>query len=213
MQAEENDREQIDLLVRDLMTPKRAVRSAVTQPPAVSEPPGVAPLPAVVQPPTAAQPPAPVQASAFAQLVDKPEAEPRPGSRWSNVRLLMPAERTGERSSIGAAIKTSLGPAINFAQRLPVPRFISATGQVAAARMWVALSAVFSATLIFWPYPKTYLWGMVFYILSIGIAVVSGVWGARLSWEARLGAAHTVSVGTVFWAIGLAAVNTLPVIS
>ena len=40
--------------------------------------------------------------------------------------------------------------------------------------------------------------------------MVNGVWGARLSWDARLGAAHTLSLGTVFWAVTLAAVEAVP---
>jgi hypothetical protein len=33
--------------------------------------------------------------------------------------------------------------------------------------------------------------------LCLALALVAGVWGARLSWEQRLGAAHTLALGTV----------------
>jgi hypothetical protein len=77
-------------------------------------------------------------------------------------------------------------------------------------RLWVGLSVVYCAALSFWPYPKTYLWGMVLYLLSLGLMTVSGVWGARLSWDARLGSAHTLSIGTVMWALTLVVAETLP---
>jgi hypothetical protein len=79
-------------------------------------------------------------------------------------------------------------------------------------RMWVGLGALHCASMTFWPYPKTYLWGLVLYILSLGLVLVTGVWGARLSWEARLGAAHTVALGTVLWAVTLAATDTMRLI-
>jgi uncharacterized membrane protein len=79
-------------------------------------------------------------------------------------------------------------------------------------RMWVGLGVVHSAAMTFWPYPKTYFWGLVLYLLSLALVLVTGVWGARLSWEARLGAAHTVALGTVVSAIALAAAETLPLL-
>jgi hypothetical protein len=81
---------------------------------------------------------------------------------------------------------------------------------VTLARMWVALGAAYSASMTFWPYPKTYLWGMVLYLLCLGLALVASIWGARLSWDARLGSAHTVALGTTFWAVTLAIVEALP---
>jgi hypothetical protein len=64
----------------------------------------------------------------------------------------------------------------------------------------------------FWPYAKTYFWGLVIYQSCLGFLLVAGVWGARLSWDARLGAAHTLAVGTVLWAITLGTVNTVTVL-
>jgi hypothetical protein len=62
----------------------------------------------------------------------------------------------------------------------------------------------------YWPYPKTYWLGLLLYFLSLGLVLVSGIWGARLSWDARLGTAHTIALGTVAWAIGLAAAVMWP---
>ena len=77
------------------------------------------------------------------------------------------------------------------------------------ARMWVVLAAAYGASLTFWPYPKTYLWGMVLYLLCLGLGLVTSVWAARLSWDARLGAAHSVALVTALWAVTLATIETL----
>jgi hypothetical protein len=138
-------------------------------------------------------------------VVDPPKAERQAGRRWSNVRMLMPSTRHADREP-----RIALASVIRLAQLPNLSRFVSWPGQVAIVRMWVGMSVVYCASLSFWPYPKTYLWGMVLYVLSLGLVLVSGVWGARLTWQARLGAAHTMSVGTVFWAVGLAVAETLP---
>jgi hypothetical protein len=187
MNLDDSDRDAIDLLVRELTTkpvgPKAAARIG-GQPP--------------VAPPPSRVPESPLVAQ---------QAEPRPGTRWTNVRLLMPSRRqprAATRLAIAVASAASL---------MPVPdltRFFRMPGSVTLVRLWVGLGALHCATMTFWPYPKTYFWGLVLYILSLGLAVVTGVWGARLSWDARLGAAHTVALGTVVWAVTLAAAETLP---
>lgn len=128
----------------------------------------------------------------------------RPGTRWSHVRIAMPSVRTRswrERLSAQLALGLVRLPEFNRVFRMP--------GPVTLVRIWVALGALHCASMTFWPYPKTYLWGMVFYLLSLSLVLVTGVWGARLSWDARLGAAHTVALGTVLWAVTLAT-ETLP---
>jgi hypothetical protein len=78
--------------------------------------------------------------------------------------------------------------------------------------MWVGLAAIYSVSMTFWPYPKTYVLGMVLYLLSLGLLVVAGAWGARLSWDGRLGGAHTIAIGTVVWSILLATVEAVQLI-
>jgi hypothetical protein len=53
---------------------------------------------------------------------------------------------------------------------------------------------------------------MVFYILSLGVALVAGIWGARLTWDARLGSAHTVALGSAVWAVTLSAAEVMPLV-
>jgi hypothetical protein len=133
--------------------------------------------------------------------------EPRPGSRWTHVRLQMPARRgPGPWQRLASASAS----AISLPQIPDLTRFFRLPGPVTMVRLWVGLAAVHSAAMNFWPYPKTYLWGLVAYLLSLGLGLVAGVWGARLSWDARLGAAHTVALGASVWAVTLAAAVALP---
>jgi len=180
MDAENFDREEIDGLVRELMTK----RFDLPKPkPVVSQQPASEPV--------APQPP-----------------EQRPGGRWSNIRVLMPSMPAPTVASrVGFALPISL-------PQLPdVRHLISMPGPATVARMWVALAVAYGAAMMYWPYPVTYWLGLVSYLSSVGLALVAGVWGARLSWEARLGAAHTIALCTVAWTLALATAVTLPLIS
>jgi hypothetical protein len=150
--------------------------------------------------------PVPVQPVVTEPVAPSP-VERRPGTRWTHVRLLMPSRRAPDRGAPFASLSN-----ITLPQLPDLSRFSRMPGPVAMLRMWVGLGALHCASMTFWPYPKTYLWGLVLYILSLGLVLVTGVWGARLSWEARLGAAHTVALGTVLWAVTLAATNTMRLI-
>jgi hypothetical protein len=144
---------------------------------------------------------------AVGQPVAPPPVERRPGTRWSNVRLLMPS-----RPAPGAGDRFAFLSEIALPQLPDLSRFFRKPGPVTLLRMWVGLGALHCASMTFWPYPKTYLWGLVLYLLSLALVLVTGIWGARLSWEARLGAAHTVALGTVLWAVTLAATDTMRLI-
>jgi hypothetical protein len=146
---------------------------------------------------------APVKAPVLPPVVS-PHVDLRPG-RWTNVQVAMPAwskPPVDRRFAFASAISLPQLPDLSHIFRMP--------GPVAMVRIWVGLGAVHSALMTFWPYPKTYLLGLVLYILSLALVLVTGIWGARLSWDARLCAAHTVALGTAGWAVALAAVETLP---
>ena len=142
--------------------------------------------------------------AAVVQPVAPPPAELRPGGRWTNVQVVMPSW-----SRPPVERRFAFASAISLPQLPDLSRFFRMPGPVAMVRIWVGLGAVHSALMTFWPYPKTYLLGLVLYILSLALVLVTGIWGARLSWDARLGAAHTVALGTAGWAVALAAVETL----
>ena len=174
MDDDSSDREEIDLLIRELMTRRREQRKA---------------LPVFGQP-----------------VLSRP-AERRPASRWSTVTMLMPSRPAagfGSRFTFASAISLPQMPDLSRVLRLPRP--------VTIVRMWVGLGAAHSAAMTFWPYPKTYLWGLVLYLLALGLGLLAGIWGARLSWDERLGSAHTVALGASLWAVALGVAETLPLL-
>jgi hypothetical protein len=196
MDADAADREAINLLIRELTAKPAAGKPSVSQ--AASTP-----------------PPAP-QSTPAARPVVASQAL-RPGRRWTNVRLLMPARPAAAWAppfAFGHAATlphvSTLSRSSMFSRFFDLSRVFRTPGPVTMARMWAGLAAAYSASLTFWPYPKTYLWGMVLYLLCLGLALVASVWGARLSWDARLGGAHTVALGTALWAVMLGTVLALP---
>lgn len=142
---------------------------------------------------------------------------PRPPSRWTNVTVRMPSARRAP----GVGVRVSRALDVLAGRIEPVfhravcglnevrARLVRRPSAIVIVRGWVALAATCAAAMYFWPYGKTYFWGLVFYQLCLGFLLVAGIWGARLSWDARLGAAHTLAVGTVLWAITLGTVNTV----
>jgi hypothetical protein len=189
MANDEFDRREVDRLVREL-----------------SEPP---------KPPE----PAPAQPAA--------ERAVRHVSRWTTARILMPATRSAEpRRTLASMLNLPKLPALAAlglpnlpAPRLPnlpalsLPALAEATSPAVIVRAWVTLGILLSVSLPYWPYPKTYLLGMLAYIFAVALLVVAGVWSAKLTWEVRLGGAHTISLGIVLWAIVLVAADTLPLVN
>lgn len=146
--------------------------------------------------------------------------EQRPTSRWTNVTVRMPSRRRGP--GIGTRIAREYEAILDktepwleraCAYVLDVRRrFIRVPSSTTLVRLWVTLAAAYGGALFFWPYPKTYFWGLVLYQACLGLSLVAGIWGARLSWDARLGSAHTLALGTVLWAMTLGTSNTMTVL-
>ena len=204
MADDDFDRQEVDRLVRGLSAPE----------------PRAVPTPAVSQ--ASAQPPAQPPAQPLAQ--PPPEPQVHRVSRWTNARFLMPAMRTaGPRKTLASAIGLPDLPALRLpnlpAVRLPelpaltLPALPEATRRLLIIRAWVTLGLLLSVSMPYWPYPKTYLLGMLLYLFAVALLVVAGVWSAKLTWDVRLGGAHTVSIGIVLWAIALVAAETMPQVS
>jgi hypothetical protein len=111
----------------------------------------------------------------------------------------------------GQSRLSGLASALTFPQ-LPDVRRLSRLSEPIAARVWVGCGVALGIAMLFWPYPKTYVVGLALYLLVLGLVLVSGIWGARLSWDARLGSAHSIAIMTSFWAVVLATAETLPLI-
>lgn len=121
----------------------------------------------------------------------------------------MPAARTEPRERFAFAS--------SIASRLPaLPRFAlpALSGMMdsttLSARLFVALGVLLGAAMPYWPYAHAWSWGLLTYFAAVMLVMVTGIWGAKLTWDARLPAAHTVAVGTVVWGLGLLASEAVP---
>jgi hypothetical protein len=157
------------------------------------------------------RPPAPAPAADSPGVVTP--AVPTPGRRWTTARLLMPAARTERRDWLALASKWSArASAIAHAASAKVgfPTVTDAQWTAISARVFVALGVLLGAAMPYWPYAHAWSWGLLIYLSAVELVVVTGVWGAKRTWDARLPAAHTVAVGTVCWGLGLLAAETVP---
>jgi hypothetical protein len=127
-----------------------------------------------------------------------------PGQRWSNATLLMPAARMEPKKpfALASVLRLPALPRIPFLTGMP-PGALS-------ARVFVGLGVLLSAAMPYWPYAHGWSWGLVVYLGAIMLNLVAGIWGAKLTWDERLPAAHTVAVGIVLWGVGLLAAETVP---
>jgi hypothetical protein len=74
----------------------------------------------------------------------------------------------------------------------------------------VALSVVAAAALSQWPYGRACGLELVVYLLAVTTVVVAGIWGAMVSWQARLASAHVIALGTILWGLALIAHEAMP---
>jgi hypothetical protein len=139
-------------------------------------------------------------------------ALPTPGRRWTTARLLMPAARTERRDWFAFASAIKLPPWV----KLPAwaiggfPTLTDAQWTALSARVFVGLAVLLSAAMPYWPYGNAWSWGLLAYLCVVELIVVTGIWAAKLTWDARLPAAHTVAIGTVCWGLALLASETVP---
>ena len=125
-----------------------------------------------------------------------------PGSRWGSARLLMPAERKDHRDwlVVVSAISLAALPKIPFSIDLAA----------LSVRLFVGLGVLLGAAMPYWPYSHAWSWGLLFYFSAVMLVMVAGIWGAKLTWDARLPAAHTLAIGTIVWSLGLLASEAVP---
>lgn len=136
-----------------------------------------------------------------------------PGSRWTTGQLMMPAARP-QRRKMPAFVSALSLPALPRMD-LPAifrdfPALLGAPTGPRAARMFVALGVLLSAAMPYWPYSNAWSWGLLTYLCAVDLVVITGVWGAKLTWDARLPAAHTVAIGVICWGLALLAAEAVP---
>lgn len=183
MASDEIDREEVDRLVKEMAARRKAVVV-----PATPVPPAVKDMMTAAQQPTE---PAPAP--------ERPKA-----TRWSTNRLLMPSMPKGaSRKTFALASAMSLNlPAM---PRIGLPNWTVDQWDVLTARLFVALGLALGAAMPFWPYTIAGPWSLGLYISAVVLVIVTGIWGAKLTWDMRLSRAHTISIITVMWGFGLVA--------
>jgi len=94
----------------------------------------------------------------------------------------------------------------------PLSRMRPIRAPMSAAAVWscVGLGVLLGAALPQWPYGRACGSWLLLYMVAVGIVVVAGLWGARVSWKSRLGFAHVIAVCTIIWGLALTAQEVLP---
>jgi hypothetical protein len=162
------------------------------------------------------KPPAPKVKSAFAALAAEPAAPitpasvSAPGRSWTTAHVLMPANRTVRRKRFAFTL-----PAFTFHQfhqlrRVALQKIRATQWSTFSVRIYVGLGVLLCAAMPYWPYAHAWSWGLLLYLSAVELVVVTGIWGAKLTWDAELPGAHTVAVGTVIWGLGLLVWETAP---
>lgn len=182
MASDDSDREEVDRLVQELAAPPKPVPAAQS---------------AITRSATTPEPGGPGGLT--------------PGRRWSTARLLMPAERTEPRKPFPLPAAISL-PSLPALPQMPALAFAAPDlhSNTVWARVFVAFGVLLAAAMPYWPYANAWSWGLLSYLSAVLLVVVTGIWGAKLTWDERLPAAHTVAVGTVLWGLGLLAAEAVP---
>jgi len=191
MAIDEIDREEVDRLVQEMAARRRAPVAKATP---------VAPLnTAAAQQPGAPQPLAPSP---------EPVAPPK-ASRWSTNRLLMPSlQRASRRKEFAlASVMTMHMPAL---PKIGLPDWTETQWAVLTARMFVGLGVALGAAMPYWPYTTSGPWSLGLYLSAVILVIVTGIWGSKLTWDARLARAHTVAIVTTMWGLILVAAVVLP---
>ena len=142
-----------------------------------------------------------------------PPVAPTPG-RYTTARVLMPAVRTERRHpfAFASALRLPTLPTMAF-PALPTLSLPALNDTQWGARLFVAFGVLLAAAMPYWPSGNAWSWGLLMYLSAIDLLVVTGIWGAKLTWDARLPAAHTVAIGIVCWGLALLAAEAVPRIS
>ena len=94
----------------------------------------------------------------------------------------------------------------------PLSRLRAASPPTRPGTVWacVGLGVLLGIALPQWPYARACDWWLLLYMIAVGTVVVAGMWGARVSWQSRLGFAHIVALGTILWGLALTGQEVLP---
>lgn len=74
----------------------------------------------------------------------------------------------------------------------------------------VSLGLALAVAVTQWPYARSCGFSLYFYVATIMVVLVAGMWAARWSWRLRMGVAHTASLVILFFGLALTAGQILP---
>jgi heme A synthase len=80
------------------------------------------------------------------------------------------------------------------------------------AGVWgrVGLGVVLGSAVTQWAYPRACDWWLLLYFTVVGIAIMTGMWGAVSAWQRRMALAHVVALATIIWGLALGTHEVLP---
>lgn len=115
------------------------------------------------------------------------------------IRRLQPARASGRHPvlSRNAAYHAGVAEA-----RIPM--------RAGAVRACVILGVLLGVAVPQWPYARACGWWLLLYLFAVEMIVIAGIWGARLTWQRRLGFTHTLALATILWGLILTAHEVLP---
>jgi hypothetical protein len=136
---------------------------------------------------------------------------------WTTRNLSMPATRTEPKPSFASTL-AGRAEQWRLVQALQTWRSVVPNARqlrqmewgALSVRVFVTLGVLLSAAMPYWPYSHAWSWGLLFYLCAIELVVITGIWGAKLTWDARMPAAQTVALGTVIWGLGLLVWEAVP---
>jgi hypothetical protein len=105
-----------------------------------------------------------------------------------------------------SGLNASPGPRANLPAPGPTRRDLGRVGVWAR----VGLGVVVAVALTQWPYARACGVGLLVYLLAVATVLVTGFWGAMVSWRGRLASAHVIALSTILWGLALGAHEILP---
>ena len=105
----------------------------------------------------------------------------------------------------------STKPATSAPAQAPV-RAPAAPPPVRPLGVWVrvGLTAVLALALTQWPFARACGLGLAAYLATVGVVLVSGMWGTVSAWQLRLPKTHALALLTLLGGLTLVALEVLP---
>lgn len=74
----------------------------------------------------------------------------------------------------------------------------------------LAVVAILSAAILWWPYGKSCGLGLATYLVATAMIIVGGLWVVACTWTCRMARTHAIAMLVALWGVGLIAAEVLP---